>query len=114
MLCHLSWPIVRYVRTWPEDAIPRLQDCFDSTDWDVSRGQEVLTQSSLDLVLDYINFCVDTVTSSKQVYVASNQKPWMTAKLKSLTNARDIAYRSGDTEAYSVTTPHYATGYWTF
>ncbi|KAK0131026.1 RNA-directed DNA polymerase from mobile element jockey [Merluccius polli] len=27
-------PVVRSVRTWPEDAIPRLQDCFDSTDWD--------------------------------------------------------------------------------
>ena len=81
-------PVVRSVRTWPDDAIPRLQDCFDSTDWDVS-------------VLDYINFCVDTVTSPKQVYVAPNQKPWMTAKLKSLINARGIVYRSGDTEAYS-------------
>ncbi|KAK0155001.1 hypothetical protein N1851_002677 [Merluccius polli] len=41
-------PVVRSVRTWPEDAIPRLQDCFDSTDWDVFRGQEALTRSSLD------------------------------------------------------------------
>ncbi|KAK0148638.1 hypothetical protein N1851_011033 [Merluccius polli] len=98
-------PVVRSVRTWPEDVIPRLQDCFDSTDWDIFRGQEALTRSSLDeftvSVLDYINFCGDTVTSSKQVRVAPNQKPWMTAKLKALINARDIVYRSGDTEAYS-------------
>ena len=44
---------------------------------------------------------MDSVTSSKQVCVAPNQKPWMTAKLQSLINARDIANRSGDTEAYS-------------
>ena len=53
--------IVRSVRTWPEDAIPRLQECFKTTDWDVFRGQEGLARSSLDefnvSVLDYRLLC---------------------------------------------------------
>ncbi|KAF5899876.1 adenylate cyclase type 2-like, partial [Clarias magur] len=37
---------VRTVRSWPEDAIPRLQDCFSSTDWDIFKDHGTITQAT--------------------------------------------------------------------
>lgn len=85
--------------------VPMLEDCFHSTDWDVFRGCGALTRESLDeyttAVVDYINFCVDSVTSWRQIRVFPNQKPWMTHKVRLLIKARDIAFRPGDSSAYS-------------
>jgi hypothetical protein len=53
--------------------------------------------NSLVSVFDYIFFCVDIVTSWKQIRVFPNVKPWMTPKVKS----RNSAFRTGDTNAYS-------------
>lgn len=77
-------PIVKTVRSWPEGAIPELQDSFHHTDWSVFEGRGMLTCESLDeytpTVLDYINFCVDYTTSWKQIRVFPNRKPWMTMR----------------------------------
>lgn len=32
-------PMVKTVRTWPDDAIPKLQECFHHTHWNVFGGQ---------------------------------------------------------------------------
>ncbi|KAK0136684.1 hypothetical protein N1851_027131 [Merluccius polli] len=97
--------ITKSRRTWPEDAIPMLQDCFYHTDWDVFRGQGTDTRESMDeytsTVLCYINFCVDNVTSWKHFRVYLNRKPWMTHSVEQLIRARDLAHSSGDPEAYS-------------
>lgn len=99
--------MLKNVRIWPEDAIPMLQDCFHRTTWDVFKGEGTFTRESLDEytinILYYINFCVDSVTSWKQVHVASNRKPWMTHNVQQLIRARNVAYRSGDANAYSLT-----------
>ena len=69
--------ITKSRRTWPEDAIPMLQDCFYHTDWDVFRGQGTDTRESMDeytsTVLCYINFCVDNVTSWKHLCVSEQE-----------------------------------------
>ncbi len=97
--------MLKNVRIWPEDAIPMLQDCFHHTTWDVFEGEGTFTCESLDEyttnILYYIIFCVDRVTSWKQVHVASNRKPWMTHNVQQIIRARNIAYRSGDSYAYS-------------
>ncbi len=65
----------------------------------------MLTRESLDdytiAVLDYINFCVDSVTTWRQIRVFPNQKPWMTHKVRLLIKAKDAASRSGDSSRYS-------------
>lgn len=98
-------PMVKTIRAWPKDAIPQLQDCFHTTDWDVFRDQGLLTRQSLDeyttTVMDYITFCVDSVTSWRQIRIFPNQKPWFTPEIRLLIKARDAAYRSGDSSAYS-------------
>ncbi len=85
----------------PPDANAKLvllaQDCFHRTTWDVFKGEGTFTCESLDeyiaSMLYYINFCVDSVTS---------WKPWMTHNVQQLIRARNIAYRSGDANAYSL------------
>lgn len=52
-------------------------------------------------VLDYLNFCTDTLLTTKTIKVLQNQKPWLDSNVWSLLRARDAAYRTEDTLAYS-------------
>ncbi len=74
--------MLKNLRIRPEDAIPMIQHCFHRTTWDAFKGEGTFTHESLDeytaSILYYIHFCVDSVTSWKQVHVASNRNPWMT------------------------------------
>ncbi|KAK3534916.1 hypothetical protein QTP70_002001 [Hemibagrus guttatus] len=47
----------------------------------------------------YISKCIDDVTISKSITTRSNQKLWMTAKVRSLLKYRDFAFRAGDKDA---------------
>lgn len=38
-------PITKTVITWPDDALTKLQDCFQQTDWDLFEQQELKTQT---------------------------------------------------------------------
>lgn len=75
------------VRIWPKNAVSELQDCFHYTEWDVFRDQELSTRQALDeytaKVMDYINFCVDSVISWKLIHIFY------------------FSHRSGDRGAYS-------------
>ena len=50
------------------------------------------------LVSSRVRVCIDDVTV-KSITMRSNQKPWMTAEVRALLRARDIAFRAGDKEA---------------
>ena len=77
------------------------------TEWDnfKERGLEVDPIAALDnyttTVTRYNVFCMEMVTVTKRVCSFPNQKPWLTAEVRSLLRARDAAYRSGDAAAYS-------------
>ncbi|KAK3510333.1 hypothetical protein QTP70_002152 [Hemibagrus guttatus] len=97
-------PVLKPVKIWPEGAISALQDCFDCTDWDMFR--EAATKgNTTDLekytlsVTSYISKCIDDMTVSKSITTRSNQKPWMTAKVRVLLKSRDSAFRAGDKDA---------------
>ena len=49
----------------------------------------------------YINTNVNSVTTLKRITTFPNQKPWMNREVRLLLKARDIAFRSGDIQAYS-------------
>ena len=51
-------------------------------------------------VLDYIQFCTETVLRTRTIKVFPNQKPWFDGNVGSLLRARDTAFRSGDMLAY--------------
>uniref|UniRef100_A0A8C7X192 Reverse transcriptase domain-containing protein n=1 Tax=Oryzias sinensis TaxID=183150 RepID=A0A8C7X192_9TELE len=91
-------PITKTITTWPDDALSRLQDCFEQTDWNLFHHQELETHTST--VLDYVKFCIGNVTVDKSIRVFPNQKPWMTTQVCKLLKARDAAFRSGDRALY--------------
>ncbi len=91
--------ITKIVKTWPEGASQQLQDCFESTDWDIFEHQNLEQYTAA--VLGYIKHCTDTVTVDKYIWVYPNTKPWMTKKVLHLLRERDTAFRSGDWALYS-------------
>ncbi|CAG5896353.1 unnamed protein product [Menidia menidia] len=92
-------PTKKTVTTWPEDALPRLQDCFENTQWEAFYHEDL--EIFTDAVLSYIKYCIGNVTVEKRIWVFPNQKPWMTRQVRMLLRARDSAFRSGDRALYS-------------
>lgn len=81
-----------------------LQDCFECTDWDMFReaatnGDFINLEEYTSTVISYIGKCTDDVTISKIITTRSNQKPWMTAKVRALLKTRDSTFRAGDKTA---------------
>ncbi|KAK3507948.1 hypothetical protein QTP70_005055 [Hemibagrus guttatus] len=87
-------PVLKQVKTWPAGAISARQDCFECTDWDMFReaatnGKTTDLEEYISSVTSYISKCIDDVTISKSITTRSNQKPWMTAKVRALLKSRD-------------------------
>lgn len=97
-------PTVRTIMVWPEGAMDRLQNCFEYTDWDIFK-QAATHNNHTDLntytssVLDYITFCMNSVTTQRTILTLPNHKPWMNGAVTGLPKARDAAFHSGDAEA---------------
>ena len=99
-------PAIKMVKRRPKDATLQLQDCFDCTDWDLfaqqaTSGTEVDLEEYTSTVLSYINCCVEFVTVDKQIKMFPNRKPWMNKEVQNLLSARNIAFKSRNTSAYS-------------
>ena len=56
-------------------------------------------------VLLYIKCCMDNITTTKQICVFPNNKPWMTRDIRLLLKARNTAFRSGDMQQYKAALP---------
>nr|XP_043899150.1 uncharacterized protein LOC122780340 [Solea senegalensis] len=92
-------PTTKTVKIWPEDALSKLQDCFNMTDWDLFEHKEL--EKHTQTVLDYSQFCMGNVTVDKAIRVFPNQKFWMTNQVRTLLMALNAAFRSGDRALYS-------------
>ena len=51
----------------------KLQDCFESTDWEVFENEDL--EQFTEAVLGYTEHCIDTVTVNKHIRVYPNRKP---------------------------------------
>ncbi|XP_062851034.1 uncharacterized protein LOC134314382 [Trichomycterus rosablanca] len=97
-------PDTKTICVWPEGAVSRLQDCFETTDWQIFR-EAATSESNVDLeeyttsVMDYIRTCMENVTTSKTITIRQNQKPWINGEVRSLLRTRDAAFRDGDEAA---------------
>ncbi len=86
---------------WPEGSSEALQDCFDTTDWDMFK-QAATYNNTTDLqeytetVTAYITKCIDDVMVTKTITVRANQKPCLTGEVYRLLKARNAAFRAGD------------------
>ncbi|MCJ8749343.1 hypothetical protein PDJAM_G00175160 [Pangasius djambal] len=61
-----------------------------------TNGDSINLEEYTSSVTSYIGKCIDDVTISKSITARSNQKPWMTAKVRALLNSRDSAFRARD------------------
>lgn len=91
---------VRIVREWSKEASAALQDCMETTDWEVlCEPHGVDIDNLTDCVTEYINFCVDCTVPVKSIRCFPNNKPWVTKDIKALLNEKKKAFRLGDKEA---------------
>ncbi len=90
--------VQKQIQVWPEGSSEALQDCFDTTDWDMFK-QAATYNNTTDLqeytetVTAYITKCIDDVTVTKTITVRTNQKPWLTGEVYRLLKARNAALR---------------------
>ncbi len=73
-------PVHKQIQVWPEGSSEALQDCFDTTDWDMFKQAATYNnttdlQAYSDTVTAYITKCIDDVTVTKTITVQANQKP---------------------------------------
>ena len=83
---------------WPEGASEQLRDCFSDTDWTIFEEDNIDTYSAS--VLFYIKCCMEIITTTKQIRVFLNNKPWMTRGVRLLLKTRNTAFQSGDLQKY--------------
>lgn len=94
-------PVVKTVRKWTNESKLELQACFDCTDWSVFEAASTSLDELTDTVTSYISFCEDMCVPTKTYCIFKNNKPWFTAKLKQLREAKEEAFMSGDRILYN-------------
>ncbi|XP_029942959.1 uncharacterized protein LOC115385019 [Salarias fasciatus] len=68
--CRQTKPTMRTINTWPEDALPQLQNCFEATDWEVFHHEDL--EAFTEAVLDYIKFCIGNVMVERTIRTCSD------------------------------------------
>ena len=74
--------IVKTIKIDKGEQCEQLQDCFDSTDWDIFYKSCDNTDELTDTISDYVSFCDSVTTKTKKVKIFSNNKPWLDKNLK--------------------------------
>lgn len=73
-----------------------MQDCFDTTDWDVlCRPHREDIDGLTECITDYINFCEDSIVSTRSVECYPNNTTWVTTEIKAILNEKR-AFRDGN------------------
>ena len=83
------------LQVWSSQAIETLQGCYTCTDWNVFTDSADSLDESVEVISDYIRFCVDMVISQKTVKICPNNKPWITKDLKKLLNEKKRLFYTG-------------------
>ncbi|XP_061640830.1 bis(5'-adenosyl)-triphosphatase isoform X1 [Phyllopteryx taeniolatus] len=81
-------PTVKTVKKWTNEAKMELQSCLDCTDWSVFENSAGSLDEYTDTVTSYISFCEEVCVPTKSFRTFNNNKPWFTAKLKQLRQAK--------------------------
>ncbi len=93
-------PVLRTVKRWTNEAEQDLKACFDLTDWTVFEAAATDLDELTETVTSYISFCEDMCIPTRTHLTYNNDKPWFTAKLRQLRQAKEDAYRKGDKVLY--------------
>ncbi len=93
-------PVLRSVKRWTNETERDLQACFSLTDWSVFEAAATDLDKLTETVTSYISFCEDMCIPTRTHLIYNNDKPWFTAKLRQLRQAKEDAYRKGDKVLY--------------
>ncbi|KAL0188176.1 hypothetical protein M9458_015275, partial [Cirrhinus mrigala] len=93
-------PAVKTVKRWTNETERVLQACFELTDWSVFEAAANDLDELTETVTSYISFCEDMCIPTRTYLTYNNDKPWFTAKLRQLRQAKEDAYRYGDKVLY--------------
>ncbi len=91
--------MVKTVKRWTNETERVLQACLDLTDWSVFEA----AANDLDELTETVTicqFCEDMCIPTRTHLTYNNDKPWFTAKLRQLRQAKKDAYRMGDKVLY--------------
>ncbi len=100
-------PVLRTVKRWTNESEWDLQACFSLTDWSVFEAVATDLDALTETVTSYISFCEDMCIPSRTHLTYNNDKPWFTAKLRQLCQAKEDAYRKGDKVLYNRPNTHW-------
>ncbi len=93
-------PVLRTVKRWTNETEWDLQACFSLTDWTVFEAAATDLDELTETVTSYISFCEDICIPTRTHLTYNNDKPWFTAKLRQLRQAKEDALRNGDRVFY--------------
>ncbi|KAL0148259.1 hypothetical protein M9458_056405 [Cirrhinus mrigala] len=93
-------PVVKTVKRWTNETEWVLQACFELTDWSVFEAAANDLDELTETVTSYISFCEDMCIPTRTYLTYNNDKPWFTAKLRQLSQAKEDAYKYGDKVLY--------------
>ncbi len=88
------------MKRWANESEWVLQACFDLTDWSVFEAAATDLDKLTETVTSYISFCEDMCIPTRTHLNYNSDKPWFTAKLRQLRQAKEDAYRKGDRVLY--------------
>ncbi len=88
-------PVLRTVKRWTNEAEQDLKACFDLTDRTVFEAAANNLDELTETVTSCIGFCEDMCISTRTHLTYNNDKPWFTAKLRQLCQAKEDTYKKG-------------------
>ncbi len=92
--------ILKSAIRWTNEAEQDLKASFDFTDWTVFEAAANDLETGTETVTSYISFCEDMCIPTRTRLTYNNDKPWFTAKLRQLRQAKEDAYRKGNIVLY--------------
>ncbi len=84
-------PVLRTVKIWTNED---LKSCVVLTYWSVFEAAANDLDELTEIVTSYISFCEDMCIPTRTRLTYNNDKPWFTAKLRQLRQAKEDAYRN--------------------
>ncbi len=76
---------------WTNETEQDLKACFDLKDWSVFEAAAKDLDELTETVTSYISFCEDMCIPTRTHLTYNNDKPWFTAKLRQLRQAKEDA-----------------------
>ena len=77
-------PKTLHVKNWTDEAITRLQDAFERTDWNVFLESAENINKLAESVVQYVEFCMNYCIQTEHCKIYTNNKSWITKHIKGI------------------------------